>query len=104
MSYINQKVRECIADILIGEYSSENAQRLKMAVVKAGIVSPLEQDLLGEETRQHLQVMNEHLDEVDKPEGFDQVKEHLTAYIMSTQRDDGSRSAQSGRSETSSPC
>jgi hypothetical protein len=98
MSYINQKVMECIADILIGEYSAENAQRLKMAVLRAGIVSPLEQDLLSEESRQHLQVMNEQLEEVDKPEGFDQVKEHLTAYIMSTQCDEGRRSAQAGPS------
>jgi hypothetical protein len=104
MSYINQKVGECIADILIGEYSAENAQRLKMAVVKAGIVSPLEQDLLSEETRQHLQVMNEHLGEVDEPEGFDQVREHLTAYIVSSQRDEGRRSAQAGPSEVSSSC
>ncbi len=96
MSYISQKVGECIADILIGEYSAENAQRLKMAVIKAGIVLPLEQGFLSEETRQHLQLMNEHLREVDESEGFHQVKEHLTAYIVSSQRDEGRRLAQAG--------
>jgi hypothetical protein len=95
MSYINQKVGECIAEILIGEYSTQNAARLKMAALKAGQgVLPLNRDTLSKETLGHLEIVNDLVGQVDDPEAFVQVQEHLTAYLMCSQCDEGRRSVQ----------
>lgn len=81
--YINQKVRECLYD-LMGEDSPENMKRLKLAALKARMgVIPLNCDLLGDETRQNFEKLSS--------EDFQELKENLAAYILNSQRDEGER-------------
>jgi hypothetical protein len=85
--YINQKVMESIRD-LIGEESPENLERLKKAAVRACMgVQPVSEPLLSKETARHF---NAILDLVNGDD-FWGLMEHLTAYIMSSQEDEGAR-------------
>lgn len=86
--YINQKILECLRD-LIGEESPENDVRLKSAALRATTgVQPTTLQLLSNETRQHFEVLREGM---LSSGNFATMKEHLVAYIMYSQRDEGRR-------------
>jgi hypothetical protein len=81
--YINQKVLECLYD-LIGEKSPENMKRLKLAALKLGMgVIPDNASLLGDETRCNYEKLSS--------EDFQELKENVAAYILNSQRDEGQR-------------
>jgi hypothetical protein len=91
--YINQKVMDSLEEQLIGDYNPENLHRLKMAtlIITQGVL-PINESFLSGETAQHLRLLEQHLNGTSL-EDFSALREHYIAYIMSSQRDEGRRSA-----------
>jgi hypothetical protein len=86
--YINENVLRSINE-LIGDPTPENEKRLRCAALRATTgVQPISRPLLSKETDQHYTWMLENLS--SQPD-FNELKDHLAAYIMGSQRDEGGR-------------
>ena len=78
---------------MIGDYNPDNLKRLKMAVlILMEGVSPLNRDFLSKETAQHFDLLERHI-KGESTEDFYVLREHYIAFIISSQRDEGVRSA-----------
>jgi hypothetical protein len=80
--YLTQRVRAAI-DVLIGDASEQNLQRLQMAALK-GMQGVLAVEAMSEHTRGNLDRLCS-----DEFHNFHTLKDALIGYVLSSQRDVG---------------